>query len=295
VAGAPAPPRRHHAGEKKMPYTAEVSRTNPSCFLFLIDQSGSMEDPFGGEAGRTKAEGLADAINRLIQNLVIKCAKSEGVRDYFHVGVIGYAEKVGPALGGALAGRDLVPISELANLPARVEERQKKVEDGAGGLVEQTVKFPVWFDPISKGGTPMVQALGEATKILKTWLADHPDAFPPIVINITDGESTDGDPSAAAAELRNLATSDGNVLLFNVHLSSTQARPLEFPDNSENLPDKFAKLLYGMSSPLPAYMIEMASQEGFAVGEDSHGFVFNADLVSVIRFLDIGTQPSNLR
>jgi hypothetical protein len=278
-----------------MPYTAEVSRSNPSCFLFLIDQSGSMEDPFGGEAGRTKAEGLADAINRLLQNLVIKCAKSEGVRDYFHVGVIGYAEKVGPALGGALAGRDLVPISELANLPARVEERQKKVEDGAGGLVEQTVKFPVWFDPVSKGGTPMVQALGEATRVLKGWLADHPDAFPPIVINITDGESTDGDPSAAAAELRNLATSDGNVLLFNVHLSSTQAQPLEFPDNSENLPDKFAKLLFSMSSPLPAYMVETAGQEGFAVTEESRGFVFNADLVSVIRFLDIGTQPSNLR
>jgi len=278
-----------------MPYTAEVSRSNPSCFLFLIDQSGSMEDPFGGEAGRTKAEGLADAINRLLQNLVIKCAKSEGVRDYFHVGVIGYAEKVGPALGGALAGRDLVPISELANLPARVEERQKKVEDGAGGLVEQTVKFPVWLDPVAKGGTPMVQALGAATRVLKTWLADHPDAFPPILINITDGESTDGDPGAAAAELRNLATSDGNILLFNVHLSSTQARPLEFPDNGENLPDKFAKLLYGMSSPLPAYMVEMAGQDGFAVGEESRGFVFNADLVSVIRFLDIGTQPSNLR
>ena len=27
-----------------MPYTAEISRANPSCFLFLIDQSGSMQD-----------------------------------------------------------------------------------------------------------------------------------------------------------------------------------------------------------------------------------------------------------
>ena len=31
-----------------MPYTAEVSRTNPSCLIFLIDQSASMEDSFGG-------------------------------------------------------------------------------------------------------------------------------------------------------------------------------------------------------------------------------------------------------
>ena len=53
-----------------MPYQAEISRSNPSCFLFLIDQSGSMSDPFaGGEAKRKKADLVADAINRLLQNL----------------------------------------------------------------------------------------------------------------------------------------------------------------------------------------------------------------------------------
>jgi hypothetical protein len=81
-----------------MSYQAEISRTNPSCFLFLIDQSGSMEDPFaGGEASRAKRPiQVADAINRLLQNLVIKCAKEEGIRDYFHVGVIGYGDEGGP-------------------------------------------------------------------------------------------------------------------------------------------------------------------------------------------------------
>ena len=49
-----------------MPYQAEISRANPSCFLFLIDQSGSMEDPFAGsDSKRRKADLLADAINRL--------------------------------------------------------------------------------------------------------------------------------------------------------------------------------------------------------------------------------------
>src|SRR5579872_4177699 len=149
-----------------MAYTAEISRTNPSMFLFLIDQSGSMDDPFGaGEGQRKKADEVADAINRLLQNLVIKCAKSEGVRDYYHVGVIGYGSKVGPAFGGSLAGRDLVPISEIADNPARVEERTKKVDDGAGGLVDQTVKFPIWFDATARGGTPMCEALTRAQSI----------------------------------------------------------------------------------------------------------------------------------
>lgn len=279
-----------------MPYQAEISRTNPSCFLFLIDQSGSMEDPFaGGETTRRKADLLADAINRLLQNLVIKCAKEEGIRDYFHVGVIGYGERVGPALGGQLAGRELAPISDIGNLPARIEERKKKVEDGAGGLVEQTIRFPIWFDPVCHGATPMAQALTLAHDVLARWLPQHPDSFPPIVINISDGEPTDGDPSTAAEALRSLATSDGNVLLFNVHLSSKGAKPIEFPAHPDALPDKHARLMFELSSPLTPAMRTLAQQEGFVIEEGSRGFVFNADMVSVIKFLDIGTRPSNLR
>src|SRR5439155_18183041 len=111
-----------------MPYTAQISRTNPSCFVFLIDQSGSMSDPFGaGEGNQKKADGLADIINRLLSNLVIKCARDEGIRDFFHIGVIGYGASVGPAFSGALAGRQLVPISEVGNSPARVDQRTKRV------------------------------------------------------------------------------------------------------------------------------------------------------------------------
>jgi hypothetical protein len=279
-----------------MAYTAEISRTNPSCFLFLIDQSGSMDDPFAaGEPQRKKADGVADAINRLLQNLVIKCAKSEGVRDYYYAGVLGYGSSVGPAFAGSLSGRELTSISEIAEYPARVEERTKKVDDGAGGIVDQTVKFPIWFDAVARGGTPMCETLRRAETILSTWVTEHPDCFPPIVINITDGESTDGDPTPAAEAVRRVSSSDGETLLFNVHLSSHGASPIEFPDSEAGLPDKYAELLFRTSSLLPSYMQNVARQEGYKVSDGSRGFVFNADRVSVIRFLDIGTRPSNLR
>src|SRR5262245_38512356 len=119
-----------------MVYSVEISRSNPTAFVLLIDRSGSMADAIGGEGGggnRRKADVVADAINRFLQELSIKCAKEEGVRDYFHVGVIGYGNRVGPAFGGILADRSLVPISEVASSPARIEERSKKVDDGAGG------------------------------------------------------------------------------------------------------------------------------------------------------------------
>src|SRR5438094_8512112 len=115
-----------------MPYTAEISRANPSCFIFLIDQSGSMADVFGaGETNQKKADGGADAINRMLQNLVIKCANQEGIRDYFHVGVIGDGAQVGPAFAGDLAARQVVPISEVGNSPASVVRLNQSVRYGA--------------------------------------------------------------------------------------------------------------------------------------------------------------------
>jgi len=227
--------------------------------------------------------------------VIIRCSKAEGVHDYYSVGVLGYGEQIGPAFSGELAGMELVPLSEVAIKPARIEERTKKVEDGAGGLVDETTKFPVWFDPIARGGTPMCQALTQAQSVITGWLDQHPDCFPPIVLHITDGEATDDDPSVPAQALRDLSSSNGNVLLFNLHVSSHKAEPISFPDNEEMLPDEYARLLFEMSSILPAHLRNAAQQEGFQVSENTRGFVLNADIIAVIQFIDIGTRPGNLR
>jgi hypothetical protein len=229
-------------------------------------------------------------LNRLLRGLVLRSAKSEGVRDYFHVGVIGYGDNVGPILGGALAGRNLVPISEIASHPLRVEERIKKVEDGAGGLVDQRVKFPVWFEPVASGGTPMCEALLLAAQIVAGFIALAPGCYPPLVFNLTDGEATDGDPEPCAAELKNLASDDGNVMLYNLHLSSNPAAPISFADSDKGLPDQFAQTLFRMSSVLPVQTRELAHRDGFRVTSNSRGFLFQAGGEEVIRFLDIGTR-----
>ena len=275
-----------------MPYAAELSRSNPTCFVFLIDQSSSMMEPFGAQPDKSKAQGVADGINRLLQNLVLKCAKSDGVRDFFHVGVIGYGAHVAWALGGQLAGQKLLPVSVLANNPLRVEQRARKVADGAGGLVDQRFKFPVWFEALASGRTPMCQALTEAGQALAEFLRKHPSCFPPLVINISDGKSTDGNPQSQAQTLCQLKSTDGNVLLFNAHLSSKAARPIEFPASESELPDADAQRLFRMSSVLPPKMAAAAKAEGFRIAAGTRGFVFNADLVAVLRFLDIGTRAA---
>lgn len=278
-----------------MAYTAEISRTNPSCFIFLIDQSGSMADQFSS-INKAKSAAVADAVNNLLQQLVIKCAKSEGVRDYYHVSVIGYGDKgAAPAFSGSLAGKDMLPISQIANNPARIEERTKKVPDGAGGLVDMTVKFPIWFDSKASGGTPMKEAFKKAHSLLVSWLEQHQNCFPPVVIHITDGESTDGDPSVEMESIKNMASLDGNVILFNVHASAKSSNPVSFCGNSTPLPDQYATMLFNGASVLPEFMKSVARQDyGMNLPEDARAFVLNGDATIIITAIDIGTRPSNL-
>lgn len=129
--------------------------------------------------------------------------------------------------------------------------------------------------------------------MVETWLSQHPNSFPSIVINITDGEATDGDPTNSADQIRSLRSSDGEVLLFNIHCSSQRAQPIVFPTSDAGLPDQYARQLFRMSSALPPQMIAVASQEGLTTGEGARGFVFNAGMVEVIKALDIGTRPSD--
>jgi hypothetical protein len=276
-----------------MAFSAEISRTNPTCLLFLVDQSESMDGPFAGQPGKKKSEGVADAINRLLQNLVLKCAKADGVRDYFHVGVIGYGEEVGPKLAGTTADQPLAPISAVANNPLRLEQRKRMADDGAGGLVEQAFRFPVWFEPVAGGKTPMNAAVELATTVVGNFLADHPTCFPPLVVNLTDGQPTDANPLAAAQTLKGLKSTDGNVLMLNAHLSSSPAAPIAFPNSEDVLPDVFSKLLFRMSSLLPTPMAQAAQEEGYAIAGPARGFMFNADLVAVTRFLEIGTRVAS--
>lgn len=275
-----------------MAFSAEISRTNPTCLLFLVDQSKSMLGAFGGQPGKRKCDGVADAINRLLQNLVLKCAKADGVRDYFHVGVLGYGTDVGPRLAATSDERPLAPIGDIANSPLRLEQRQRMVDDGAGGLVEQSFRFPIWFEPTAGGKTAMNGAFEMAKDVLTDFISTYPDCFPPLVINLTDGKPTDANPLDAAMTLKGLKSRDGNVLLFNAHLSSSPSPPVVFPSDESGLADKYAKLLFRMSSVMPPKLLSAARDEGFEINGPARGFAFNADLVSVIRFLDIGTRVS---
>ena len=272
-------------------YAAEITRNNPGCFIFLIDQSGSMSGPMAG-TGDTKDRYVADTINRTLQEIAFRCAKEDGIRDYFHVTVIGYGEDVQAAWGGKLSDRDCVPIGEVAQNHLDLEERRKKIPDGAGGLVEVTTKFPIWISPVSAGGTPMCKALELAADIARKWVKQYPKSFPPICLNLSDGESTDGNPEEQADRLRGVQSKDGNVLLFNLHVSSDTSPSFQYPHEEKALPNSHARTLFRMSSVLTPGMMAYANHMGVKIADGMRGFVFNADATSIVQFIDIGTRAT---
>ena len=273
-----------------MPYQAEISRDHPTCLLFVIDQSGSMDEIT--DAGRSKAEFVADVLNKTLYTLVTTCSKADGVRNYFDVGVIAYGgSQVASGFGGALAGAIVHPIGAIGEQALRVEERQKKVDDGAGGIIELKTKFPVWFDPKSLGGTPMRAALGKTMETVAGWCEDHRDSYPPTILHVTDGQSTDGSPEEVADALRAVATRDGAALLFNMHVTTAGGLESVFPTSDADLKDELSRLLFRMSSPLPVHLAAFAGDKGYEVTDGSRGFIFNGDPQCIVDFFEIGTRP----
>jgi len=275
-------------------YEKRLDRRNPGCIMFLVDQSGSMDEPIAGEP-RPKSQVVAEALNELLYNLVLRCVKgeSESPRHYYDIGMIGYGANVGPVFGGALSGRDLVSIVDVADHPLEVVERETVSLQGGGGdaaTVPRRQKFPVWIRPTAGGLTPMCAAMDRAGGVMASWVQAHPGSFPPIVFNISDGNATDGDPRVWARRLMSLGTQDGNVLLFNLNVSALPAQTLYFPHDPSYLDNDYARLLFDMSSVLPPYMVEVCHQMNIPTPPGARGFVYNADSSAMVHFLRIGSD-----
>jgi hypothetical protein len=265
-----------------MPYDAEIRRGNPSLVIFLIDQSGSMDDPC------EKAQDATKELNGLIANLVGRCVKVNGVWNLFYVSFLGYADEVRSLW--KLSQDDLIPIATVANNPIRVEEKTQRVFDEAGGL--QQMKIPIWFDVVANGSSSMCAAITRASEICESWIRQHPDSYPPTVINISDGSPTDGNPTNAAQRLKGVVGNDGGVLLWNKHISSSsRTEAVYYPESDAGLPDNSARLLYDISSILPEQHQNYLSNMGYSVSNKSRCFVSNGALLGALSHVPKYTMP----
>jgi hypothetical protein len=274
-----------------MSYQAEISRASPTAIVMVIDQSTSMSHRL--KSGQSKANFLADVLNKTLYTLITSCSKSDGVRDYFHVGVVAYGgDDARSGFHAGLKGNTLHAVSCLADAPLRVETRTKKVAGLNGDVMEQSVRFPIWFEPKSGGKTSMCAGLSTASEMLEDWCAAHPAGYPPTILHVTDGHPSDGNPEPIADRLKRLGTTDGSCLLFNLHLDVGDGEPMIFPNDERAIADRFGKALFRMSSLLPPHAVEASASRGHDVRPGARAFVFNAGIEAIVDFFDIGTRPA---
>lgn len=287
----------------KNPYTAQITRNTPTAFIFMIDQSISMSRKlnYRGEF-ITLADAVARIVNNQINELVLRCIKTNEVRHYYDIAVIGYGDDANFGWKGTLAGRDFVSPEELKNNPfkkitVKEEKRTRK------GVELKEVEKVQWVEPVAAGKyTRAHKAFAMAKDLLDKWMKEHheKDCYPPTIINITDG-AFNGilNPrevnTQLANELKAMFTNDGNVLLWNIHVTPDNQEQILLPISKTELnEDKYSEWLYDMSSLLPSrYNQPIGDLRGDAENTRHVAMATNTDLSTLIQLMDIGT-PTNI-
>lgn len=288
--------------QTKTAYTAQITRNTPTAFIFLIDQSVSMQNYttlYGEEM--PMAEAVARIVNHQLNELVLRCVKGSETRDYYDIAIIGYGENAYSGWKGELEGRDFVKPSELKEHPYKKITTKKETRTRKGVKVVE-VEEVQWIEAeATQGWTRVHLAFEKAKGLLDEWMEKHhdKDCYPPTIINITDGEfngATKEYVLQQANELKSMFTNDGNVILFNIHISANKAVCVTCPASKDEVSfSSLATTMYEMSSLLPMrYSDRIADLRGDGTPNNRYrAMSINADMSTLIQLMDIGT-PTNI-
>ena len=288
--------------QTKTAYTAQITRNTPTAFIFLIDQSVSMQKYttlYGEEM--PMAEAVARIVNHQLNELVLRCIKGSETRDYYDIAIIGYGENAYSGWKGELEGRDFVKPSELKEHPYKKITTKKETRTRKGVKVVE-VEEVQWIEAeATQGWTRVHLAFEKAKGLLDEWMEKHhdKDCYPPTIINITDGEfngATKEYVLQQANELKSMFTNDGNVILFNIHISANKAVCVTCPASKDEVSfSSLATTMYEMSSLLPMrYSDRIADLRKDGTPNNRYrAMSINADMSTLIQLMDIGT-PTNI-
>lgn len=288
--------------QTKTAYTAQITRNTPTAFIFLIDQSVSMQKYttlYGEEM--PMAEAVARIVNHQLNELVLRCVKGSETRDYYDIAIIGYGENAYSGWKGELEGREFVKPSELKEHPYKKITTKKETRTRKGVKVVE-IEEVQWIEAeATQGWTRVHHAFEKAKGLLDEWMEKHhdKDCYPPTIINITDGEfngATKEYVLQQANELKSMFTNDGNVILFNIHISANKAVCVTCPASKDEVSfSSLATTMYEMSSLLPMrYSDRIADLRGDGTPNNRYtAMSINADMSTLIQLMDIGT-PTNI-
>lgn len=285
-----------------MLYTSKITEQKRSLIIMMIDQSGSMNQPFAStlqhiDEMSTKAQIVAETCNIMLMDIIARCRSGSIYKHYFDICVLGYSN-------GEV--RSLLPRNYLlmspTDLASNIRETKyilRRVQHPNGEYISYHRTLKVWVESHADGDSPMYLAMQKVSEVLYSWrnAQKHKDAFPPTIINITDGEATDIIPDKLK-KLRNrisqLGTTDGEPLFFNLHISNLNRDTISFPRTDEKLTEE-AKLLFNISSPLPHIFDSAIRAFNSDTSQSSvpyRAFSYNLPISDFINAISIGTATT---
>ena len=257
-----------------------ASRNNPLLILILQDGSASTTDEaiVNGQCTRID-KAIQNAVNANIADTIELCTnRRQEIQDAVHFACLGYAAgSVTSLLPDTSVESPVLRASQLAHLHLGVD-----MIDG------QSV--PRYIVCSGKGNTPQKLAYRRAAETIERWLESHPNASRVIVLDIGDGESTDGDPCPEAESIRRIRTIGGDAILFAVNLCAGEHQGVIFPASESELDSDAAVRLFRMASSLPDEMIQFARAAGLEAPERAKALTVNAPVSATRALLAVGSH-----
>jgi hypothetical protein len=277
-------------------YSQEITRQHRTAFILALDRSGSMQESVRfGKKVMSKAEAVSIIANALITELIDRCRRTDSLRNYYDVAVVGYSNDNIEML----LGRDgMLSIDDLS----RISPRRRTLSDEEQLSEQNSAIFQhsldEWFTPHAEGNTPMYEAMLRVRDLAKEWCekSENRQSFPPVVINITDGEASDCDDNELrdiCEQIKRIATDDGNVLLINIHISTDSTLPAIIFPMAEELTGagRYSRLLAECSSVMPsAFDSAICEMKGRGATPPFFGMGYNASIIELLSMVNIGSR-----
>ena len=266
-----------------MPYQLKVERAHPTLITMILDDSGSMSSHMVGTSD-ARYEWVERYTGIILKELLGRSTELQGesavVKPRYYLDIIRYGSS--PSVWNS---EEL----DIGTAVSRFGEQSNSF--GLGGHL---------------GGTDTAAAFRLAAERLQSAIAKErfQCSFPPIVFHLTDGESdTDAEPYADL--IRQMHTSDGNILIVNGYIGT--ATNLNYRDSSD-FPgyltedevgmDPCNLRLFRMSSVIPSTIRENLIEDGiFPVIRENARLFFDVRTKEMLKHVIqvVGSGGSRMR
>lgn len=228
-------------------YAMKVSKKNPGLIVANLDNSTSTADSFPGTTDAIYVW-IIRFMAIILMELLARCTTVQGgqavIKPRYYTSFVIYGSN--PAFWGD-------SILDIETTVMRYNESGKSFGLNAGS-----------------GGTDTEAAFEQTYALLRKAVTEErfKDSFPPMVFHLTDGESAT-DASAVAEKIKQLSTSDGNVLIVNAYIGTQTSLNYNGPEDftgytteQEAGPKEDNIRLFRMSSEMPETIFRNLVDEG---------------------------------